>query len=203
MPSDSKETKLGSSGQKASPSAAKNTGVVLVPSSHMEVHPLQLLPILWIFRRSLGVICYNRWVLNESQGLVSHELTAYLSIFNLFKLNNELWPYYQKHVNQIILKCTTLWSLALQTFETFVPILLIVTLSLNQTLPTFLLCERQTWMTQLILAIYLWDLPLIRKDCSTHMHGLRVYVKKGTSLCTGLTSRKICRFLLMFSTGFT
>ena len=42
------------------------------------------------------------------QGLVSHELTAYLSIFfNLFKLI-ELWPYYQKHVNQIILNRTTL-----------------------------------------------------------------------------------------------
>ena len=41
------------------------------------------------------------------QGLVSHELIAYLSIFNLFKLN-ELWPYYQKHVNQIILNRTTL-----------------------------------------------------------------------------------------------
>ena len=32
-----------------------------------------------------------------NQGLVSHELTAYLSIFNLFELS-ELWPYYQKHV---------------------------------------------------------------------------------------------------------
>ena len=41
------------------------------------------------------------------QGLVSLEPTAYLSIFNLFKLN-ELWPYYQKHVNQIILNRTTL-----------------------------------------------------------------------------------------------
>ena len=41
------------------------------------------------------------------QGLVSHELPAYLSIFNLFKLN-ELWPHYQKHVNQIILNRTTL-----------------------------------------------------------------------------------------------
>ena len=41
------------------------------------------------------------------QGLMSHELTAYHSIFNLFKLN-ELWPYYQKHVNQIILNRTTL-----------------------------------------------------------------------------------------------
>ena len=31
MPPDSKETKLGSSNQEASPSAGKNTGVVLVP----------------------------------------------------------------------------------------------------------------------------------------------------------------------------
>ena len=38
-------------------------------------------------------------------GLVSHELTVYL-FFNLFKLN-ELRPYYQKHVNQIILNRTT------------------------------------------------------------------------------------------------
>ena len=40
-------------------------------------------------------------------GLVSHKLTAYLFIFDLFKLN-ELGPYYQKHVNQIILNRTTL-----------------------------------------------------------------------------------------------
>ena len=38
---------------------------------------------------------------------VSHELTAYLSIFNQFKLN-ELWPYYQKDVNQIILSKVSL-----------------------------------------------------------------------------------------------
>ena len=31
---------------------------------------------------------------------MSRELTAYLSIFNQFKLN-ELWPYDQKHVNQV------------------------------------------------------------------------------------------------------
>ena len=34
-------------------------------------------------------------------------------------------------------------------------------------------------------------LPLIRKDSSTHIHGL------------ALISRKLCRFLLMFSTCFT
>ena len=36
------------------------------------------------------------------QGLVSYELTVNLSIFILLELN-ELWPYYQKHVNQITL----------------------------------------------------------------------------------------------------
>ena len=75
--------------------------------------------------------------------------------YNLFKLN-ELWPY-EKHVNQIILNRTTLWSLALQIFEAFVLILLTVDLSLSQTLLTFLLCMRQTWRTQLILAISLWE----------------------------------------------
>ena len=49
----------------------------------------------------------------------------------------------------------TLRSLALRIFEVFVRILLIVGLSLNQTLLTFLLCVSQTWMTQLILAISL------------------------------------------------
>ena len=46
-------------------------------------------------------------------------------------------------------------------------------------------------------------LPLIRKDSGTHMHGLAVYVKRRTSFCTGLISRKLCIFLFMFSTGFT
>ena len=85
---------------------------------------------------------------------MSHELTAYLSIFNLFKLN-ELWPYYQKHINQIILNSITLKGLALRIFEAFIRILLIVNLFLNQTFLTFLLYARQTWMTQLILAISL------------------------------------------------
>ena len=40
-----------------------------------------------------------------------------------------------------------------QIFEAYAGILLIVNLSLNQILLTFLLCVRQAWMTQLILAI--------------------------------------------------
>ena len=43
-------------------------------------------------------------------------------------------------------------------------------------------------------------LPLIRKDSSTHMQFL---CEGRSSFCTGLISRKLCRFLLMFATCFT
>ena len=72
---------------------------------------------------------------------MSHEIAAYFSIFNQFKVN-ELWPYYQKHVNQIILNSAALQSLALRIFEAVVQILLIANRSLNQTLLTFLLSVR-------------------------------------------------------------
>ena len=45
-------------------------------------------------------------------------------------------------------------------------------------------------------------LPLIQKDSTTNMHGLSL-CERGTSFCMGLISRKLCRFLLMFSTGIT
>ena len=74
-----------------------------------------------------------------------HELTDYLSIFTLFKLY-ELWPYYQKHENQIVLNRVTLSNLSLQIFVAFVQIF-IANLSLNQTLLAFLLYMRQTLIT--------------------------------------------------------
>ena len=45
-------------------------------------------------------------------------------------------------------------------------------------------------------------LPLIRKDSSTHMHGLAVYVKEGLPFAQDLSLKKSCRLLLMFSTSF-
>ena len=113
------------------------------------------------------------------QGLVSHELTTYISIFNLFKLS-ELWPYYQKYVNQIILNNITLklsftniWGSHSNFFdcESF--------LELNS--PGILaLCEKN-----LDGSIDSGDfsmrgyLPLIWKDSSTNMYGLTVCVKEG------------------------
>ena len=99
------------------------------------------------------------------QGLVCHEPTVYLTIFNQFKLN-ELWAY-QKHVNQIILNHTTLQSLALQIFEAVIRILLIVDLSLM---------DDSIGSGNFSVRGYL---PIIQKDSSSHMHVLAVYVREG------------------------
>ena len=113
------------------------------------------------------------------------------------------WPYYQNDVNQIYLNHTTLWNLSLPIFKIFVRIFLNVNLSLNQTLLTFLL-----YVTNLDDSI----------DWQFLCEGLLSFNPKGffysntwscslcegrTSFCTWFLSRKLCGFLLMFSTGFT
>ena len=55
VPPNSEETKLGSSDQKASPSAGNFSAMFV----HESVS-LQLFLMMWIFLRSLGVICYDR-----------------------------------------------------------------------------------------------------------------------------------------------
>ena len=117
---------------------------------------------------------------------MSHDLTAYLSIFDLFKLI-ELLPYYQKHVNQIILHRTTLWSLTLRIFDAFVRILLIVNLKPNS--PDILaMCvtSLNDWIDSGYFSVR-GVLPLIRKDSSTSMHGLAIYVKEGLPFARDLS----------------
>ena len=155
VPPDSKETWLECSDQNASPSVGKNTRVVLVPcctwkcvaaaiSSGVDISEV---PGCHFLQQM-----HSQWGLQELlQGLMSPELTVYLSVFDLF-LSSELWPYYQKDVNQTTLNHKILQNLALQIFVAFAWILLNVNLSLNETLLTYLLYTRQTWMTQLILA---------------------------------------------------
>ena len=67
------------------------------------------------------------------------------------------WWCHQKYVNQITSNCLTLWILDLAIFNVFVWILLVVNLSWNQTLLIFLLDIRQSWKTQLIEVISLWE----------------------------------------------
>ena len=95
---ESKETKLGGSNQQASQSAGKNIGIVLVL-------------VLWQMSSQWG----SQKLL---QGLVSHELTVYISVFNKFlsqwimaislrgcKSNN-----FEPH-NSLKLSFTNIWGL--------------------------------------------------------------------------------------------
>ena len=111
------------------------------------------------------------------QGLVSHKLTAYLSVFNLILtqwnmaiLSKGCKPENFNPHNSLKLSFTNIWGLALQIFEAFVPALLNVNLSLDQIL-ILALCE-----TNLDDSVDSGNfsvtgyLPLIRKDSITHMH---------------------------------
>ena len=92
----------------------------------------------------------------------------------------------------------------LPIFKVFTLTLLIVNLSLNETLLIFLLYPRQTWMTHLILAISLWEIiPSNWKGfCYTYawLHSL---CQRETSFCTELIFKKLWGFLFVFSAGFT
>ena len=164
--------------------------LVKIPGSFsaMFVHgsvPLQLFRVVWIFLRFLGVICYDRWFLSEGLKnyfrdwcLMNSQPTFF--IFNLFKLN-ELWPYYQKHVNQIILNHTTLWSLALQTFELWIfPWIKLSWHSCS-------VWDKPGWLKWFWQFLFEGLSPLILKYSSTHMHGLTVYLKEGLAFAWDLS----------------
>ena len=90
---------------------------------------LQLFLVVWIFPRSVGVFCYDRWVLNEGhknllQGLLSHELTAYLSVSNQFLtqwimtiLSKRCKPDNFESHNPLKLRFTDIWGLHLNFIE--------------------------------------------------------------------------------------
>ena len=138
----------------------------------MEVRPHSYFPVVWIFLRSLGVICHDRWVLSEGHKNYFKDWCLINSqpIFLFFSPNLNLINYgyiikvckpdnFELH-NSLKLRFTNIQGLRSN----------FVNLSMNQTLLTFLLCMRQIWVTQFILS----------------------YLKK-------LIFRKLCRFLLMFS----
>ena len=85
---DSKETKLGGSNQETSPSADENTGVALVLGCVWKCVPTAIsvgVDILEVHGCHLLQKMSSQWGSQKLvQGLVSHELTAYLSVFDLF-----------------------------------------------------------------------------------------------------------------------
>ena len=88
VPPDSKEAALGSSDQEDSPLAGKNTGVVLVPCSRMKLRPCSCFRWSGYFRGPWMLFVttdeFSVKVTKITLRLMSHELIAYFSIFNLF-----------------------------------------------------------------------------------------------------------------------
>ena len=128
-----------------------------------------------------------------------HERTAYLSIFNQFKLN-ELWSYYQKACrpdnfelhNSLKLSFTNVRGLRSDFVdcESF----------LESNSPNILaLCvpnlDGSIDSGNFSVIGYL---PLIRKDPSTHMHGLAVFVKEGLPFARDLSLENSADFYLCF-----
>ena len=91
--------------------------------------------------------------------------------------------------NSLKLSFTNIWGLC--------SILLLVNLSLNETL------LRQTWMTELVLAISLWRVIFLSSKIILLYAWSCILCDQRTSFYTGRISRKLCRFLFMFLTGFT
>ena len=87
--------------------------------------------------------------------------------------------------------------MALRIFKVFVWVFLTVNLSLNQTLLTFFLCVRQTWMTQLILSISLWGLSSFNSNRFCYSFTRSSSLSEGrASFCTEFICRKLYRFRL-------
>ena len=125
---------------------------------------------------------------NLLQGLVSHEVTAYLFNFKQFQLN-ELWtilskackPDHLELYNSLKLSFMNIRGLHLNVVgcESFLEstspdILALCELNLNDSIDSGNFSVRGY-------------LPLIWKDSSTHMHGLAVYVKKGLPFAQDLS----------------
>ena len=88
VPPDSNKTELGSTDQEASPSAGKNTGVLFVPCHTWICVPTAISGHVDISKASR---CHLLWHMSSQQrsqklfpGLVSREVTTYLSVFDLF-----------------------------------------------------------------------------------------------------------------------
>ena len=182
MPPDSKETKPGSSNWEASSSAGKNNGIVLVPCRTWKCIPTAIsggvdtskVPGCHLLRQ----MC-SQWRSQKLlQELVSHELTAYLSVFNLFLtqwimaiLSKGSKPDNFEPHNSLKLSFMNIWGLRSKIeCESF----------LESNSPDILaLCETNlddsTDSGNFSVKGYL---PLIQKDSITRMYGLAVYVKE-------------------------
>ena len=175
------ETELISSNQEASPSAGRNTGIVSVPCCAWKRIPSTV---------SGGVdMLSSQWGSQKLlQRLVSHELTAYHSVFDLFStqgimaiFSKECKPDNPEPHNSLKLRFTNIWDLRSNFVECE---------SFLESNSPDIIAQCETGLDDSIdsgnfsVRVYL---PLIQKDSISHVHGLAVYVKEGLPLIRDLS----------------
>ena len=161
---------------------------------------LQLFSVVWIFLRSLSVICYDRRVLSAGHKnylkdwclMISLPTFLFLTPWIMGILSKGCKPDIRSH-NSLKLSFTNIRSLCSNFVdcESF----------LESNSPGILaLCE-----TNLDDSIDSGNfsvtgyLPLIRKDSSTHMHGLGAYVKEGLLFARDLSLENSADSYLCFT----
>ena len=208
VPPDSDEIELGSSDWKASLSASKNNGIVLVACRPWKYVPTAISGAVDIFvvpgchvLRQMS----SQWGLQKlCQGLVSHELTAYLSVFDLFLiqwtmviLSKGCKPNNFEQHNSLKPNFTNIWGLPFNLCWMW--IFLWVKFSWH----SYSIWDKLEW--------HKWFWQFLNEWLSSfNLKGFYYSYTWSCSLCgrrnsffTGLISRKLCGFLLMFSTDFT
>ena len=164
--------------------------------------------MVWISCKFPG--CHLLWQMSSQwglrkllQGLVSHNLTAYLFVFLPFLtqwimaiLSKGCKPDNFEPHNSLKLSFTNIWGLRSNFVE--------CESFLESNSPDILaLCETNLDDSidsgNFSVAIYL---PLIQKDSTTHMYSHAVCVKQGLPLAGDLSLQNSVDFLLMFLTGF-
>ena len=138
------------------------------------------------------------------QGLVSHELTAYLSVFDLFLTRWTMailskWCKPGNFEPHNSLKCSFTNIQGLHSnfvdSESFLE---------SSSLDIPALCQRQTWILNWFWQLLCERLSSINRKGFYNSYAWSCSLCEGwTTFCMGLISRKLSRFLLMFLAGFT
>ena len=141
---------------------------------------LQLFLVVWIFLRSVGVICYDRWVLSEGHKnyfkdwcLMNSQPTFLFLLQWIMAILSKGWkPDNSESCTSLKLSFTNVWGLCLnfaecETFleSNFFDILALCEINLDDSIDSGNFSVRDY-------------LPLIWKDSSPHMYGLAVCVKE-------------------------
>ena len=126
--------------------------------------------MVWIFPRSLDVICYDRWVLSESHKIISRIGTSWTcslpSIFNLFLTSKGCKPDNFEPHPSMKFSLVNIWGLC----SNFVECESFLESNFSDILAVW---DKLWWVN------WLWQFLKMGKDFSIHMHSLLVYVKEG------------------------